>query len=176
MPAISQPPNGTTKGRWIPWSIAAMFVPVFAVNIYLAHVALSSSTGLVTENAYDTGQSYNRVISHGRQQAALGWRAIAAFEAVPPAGNGTVTGTGTGATLRLFLFDSQGAPIRDAVITGQLLSPVDPQPVQPLALLADGQGQYRQIVTLPRHGQWEISAVAHRDSADFVISQRVILP
>lgn len=152
--------------RWIPWVYVAVFIPVIAVNILLVNLALSSSTGLVTDRAFDTGQSYNQVIAAGMRQQALGWQA--AIDVRPE--------TGHRVALSIAMTDSAGKPLTGLTLSGRVVSPVDPQPDVAVALVATGGGHYRQVVLLPRAGQWELQLVATDGTGQFAIVQRLTAP
>ena len=152
------------SARWIPWSIASLFIPVFAVNGLLVHYALSSNTGLVTERAFDTGQSYNAVIAEGKRQDSLGWKAEAAIEPLP--------GPGHRASIVVAVTEAASEPVVGLKLAGRLFSPVDPQPDQPLVLAEEVPGHYRQTVALPRGGQWALQLMAN----GYAVEQRLTLP
>jgi len=67
--------------RWIPWSFAGALGVVVMVNGALAYLAVSSSTGLVTEHPFESGNGYNRVLAAAAAQDALGWHGTLAFAA-----------------------------------------------------------------------------------------------
>jgi nitrogen fixation protein FixH len=149
---------------WIPWLLAGLFPPVIAVNALLVVLALRSNTGLVSDNAFDTGQSYNRIIAAGLKQAALGWRVTARLQ-----------GGAGDARLQVTVRDADGAPLRGLTISGRLYSPVAPQPDQKIVLQEQVGGLYGQSLVLPRGGQWDAQLVALRDGTSYAIDQRLIL-
>jgi nitrogen fixation protein FixH len=155
--------------RWIPWALAAMFLPVAAVNGLLVKLALSSNTGLVSDNAFDTGQSYNQIIAAGQKQQALGWKAVTQLQPLPAADSPHR------ARLIVSLRDATGAPLHGLKVSGRLYSPVDPQPDQAVSLTESGDGQYRQDLSLPRGGQWDAQLMAWGEAKGFAIEQRLVL-
>jgi nitrogen fixation protein FixH len=162
-------PVKPTTHRWIPWSLAAAFLPVLAINMLLVRLALSSSTGLVSDHAFDTGQNYNGIIAEGQRAAALGWRGNARLDAVPGDDRRR-------ARLTVTVTELDGTPLTGLLVSGRLTSPVDPQPDQDVTLADDGAGRYRLELTLPRSGQWEAQMLARRGAQIFAIEQRLILP
>lgn len=155
---------------WIPWLYVALFVPVIAVNILLVRLALSSNTGLVTDRAFDTGQSYNAVIAAGARQEALGWKAALDVQAAPqPDAPHRVA-------LTARMTDQDGKPLTGLMLSGRLISPVDPQPDIAVVLLETGNGHYRETLVLPRGGQWELQLIATGDGAQYAIQQRFAAP
>ncbi len=155
---------------WIPWLYVLMFIPVIAVNVLLVRYALSSSTGLVTYRAFDTGQDYNAVIGAGRRQEALGWQVSIEALATPLATEfhrSTVTVT---------FADADGKALTGLTVAGRMFSPVDPQPDIPVTLVEIAGGRYRQMIVLPRAGQWVLQLVATDGSAQYAIDQRLTSP
>jgi len=165
LPALHHP-----FSRWIPWVYVAVFIPVIAVNILLVHLALSSSTGLVTDRAFDTGQDYNSVIAAGARQRALGWQA--AID-VQPASQADLPHR---VSVMVALKDSAGNPLTGLTIAGRLFSPVDPQPDVAATLVETAGGRYRTVLALPRAGQWELQLVATDGTAQYAIQQRLAAP
>jgi nitrogen fixation protein FixH len=159
-------PAKSSSYRWIPWSFVLLFLPVMAVNILLVRLAFSSNTGLVSDHAFDTGQSYNQVIAAGEQSRALGWRSEISLTASGPAHQ---------ALISLSIRDRNGHGLSGLAVSGRLYSPVDPQPDQMIHLTEDGDGHYSQTLLLPRQGQWDAQLLAASPSGRFAIDQRLIL-
>jgi len=155
---------------WIPWLYVLMFIPVIAVNVLLVRLALSSNTGLVTDHAFDTGQSYNSVIAAGARQAELGWQSKVAILPVPQAE------APHRISVNVAMTDADGKPLTGLTLSGRIVSPVDPQPDAPVTLVETGGGQYREAVTLPRAGQWELQLLATGSAGQYAIVQRLAAP
>jgi nitrogen fixation protein FixH len=155
-----------TSFRWIPWLIAATFIPVLAINGVLVQQALHSSTGLVSDRSFDTGQDYNRIIAVGKKQEALGWKTDVTL---------TPGENRHRAWVAVSVRDFSGERLRGLTVVGRLYSPVDPQPDQNLALTEGEDGLYRQELDLPRAGQWDAQLMAKRGEESFAIDQRLVL-
>jgi len=155
---------------WIPWLYVLVFIPVIAVNVLLVRLALSSNTGLVTEHAFDTGQSYNSVIAAGARQAELGWQPKLDIQPVPQAD------APHRISLSVAMSDAAGKPLTGLTLSGRIVSPVDPQPDAAVTLVETGDGHYREIIALPRAGQWELQLLATGPAGQFAIVQRLTAP
>lgn len=155
---------------WIPWLYVLMFVPVIAVNVLLARLALDSNPGLVTDHAFDTGQSYNSVITAGARQAQLGWKGAVEIQPLPQAE------APHRVALSVTMTDATGKPLTGLTVSGRIVSPVDPQPDVALALVETAGGHYRQAIALPRAGQWEVQLLATGSAGQFAIVQRLAAP
>jgi nitrogen fixation protein FixH len=156
--------------RWIPWVYVLVFIPVIAVNVLLVRLALTSNTGLVTDHAFDTGQSYNAVIEAGARQQALGWQVTVDAQPAPQAD------APHRVALSIALTDSAGKPLTGLTVSGRVVSPVDPQPDAAATLVETAGGHYRETIALPRAGQWELQLVATNGTDRFAIVQRVTAP
>jgi len=157
-------------GHWYPWVLVGVFVPVIIVNILLVRLALQSSTGLVTDRAFETGTGYNAVIEAGRRQDALQWTADTDIEALAPIdGQPRVQITVT-------LTAPDGAPLQHLTLAGRLFSPVDPQADIPLVLTELIGGRYRQVAHVPRGGQWQLELIAVNGADRFAIEKRIVVP
>ena len=61
-------------GRHVLFALLAFFGFVFAVNGYFIDQALSTNTGVVSNEPYRKGLKYNERIAASERQAELGWR------------------------------------------------------------------------------------------------------
>jgi nitrogen fixation protein FixH len=166
MHTLSHPPHKP----WIPWLFVLVFIPVIAANVLLIRLALSSNTGLVTDHAFDTGQSYNAVIAEGARQEALGWHSLLDVQPTPQ------PGAPHRITVTVTMTDQAGKPLSGLTIGGRVASPVDPQPDIDAVLVETPGGHYRQMISLPRAGQWELQLVAADGAAHYAIQQRLTAP
>jgi nitrogen fixation protein FixH len=151
--------------RWIPWSFAGALGIVVVVNGALAYFAVSSSTGLVTEHPYESGNDYNRVLAAAAAQDALGWRYTLAF---------TATGAEAG-EIAVELADRAGRKLTGLAVTALVTRPVEPLPDTSLTLVEAEAGRYRSPVALARPGQWEVQIVARSGGDVFQFAQRIIV-
>lgn len=155
---------------WIPWAFVVVFIPVIAVNVLLIRMALSSNTGLVTDHAFDTGQGYNAVIAAGARQQALGWQAAIDVQPAP------LPDAPHRVALTIGMADQSGLPLKGLTIAGRVTSPVDPQPDIDAVLVENAGGRYRQQLSLPRAGQWELQLVVSDGTSQYAIQQRLTAP
>ncbi len=56
------------RDRMIPWYFVMAFGVVFAVNGMFVYLAVSTNHGVVTENAYEKGLDYDRIVEEVRQK------------------------------------------------------------------------------------------------------------
>ncbi|HXP74239.1 MAG TPA: FixH family protein [Stellaceae bacterium] len=154
-----------SKCRWIPWTIAGLFLVVAMVNGALAYFALQSDPGLVSEHPFELGNGYNRVLDAGAAQDALGWRGVVHFA-------GT---TGLKGQIVAELRDPSGAPLSGLSVKAAVVRPVEPLPQQDVVLDASGQGTYSALVTLTRAGQWDVRVTAERGGDVYQFVQRIVV-
>jgi nitrogen fixation protein FixH len=116
--------------------MVAFFGVVIAVNLFMAHMAGSSFTGIVVENSYVASQNYNRWLAEARAEDQLGWKATARR-----AGDGHVIVT------------LAGVPA-GAQVSADAWHPLGRAPDHELRFVAMGQG-YRSTAAIPA-GRWRI--------------------
>jgi len=156
-------------GRWYPWALVGVFIPVLVVNVLLVRLALQSNTGLVSDHAFETGSGYNSVIEAGRRQEALGWSAEVETEALPGEDGHRVR-------ITVAMTGADGDAVQRLTVSGRLFSPVDPQADVPLVLLELPGGRYRQVAQAPRGGQWQLELIASDGANRYAIEKRLVLP
>ena len=69
----SSRPKRELTGRAVLLSLIAFFGVIFAVNIYFATEAVKTYTGVVSQEPYRKGLTYNRRIAADERQAELKW-------------------------------------------------------------------------------------------------------
>lgn len=62
--------SSLAKDRFIPWYFVMAFAVVFAVNGFFVYKAVTTSHGVVTENAYEKGLQFNDVVKQVRERRA----------------------------------------------------------------------------------------------------------
>lgn len=60
-------------GRHMLFVMGGMFGTIIAVNLVMAHFAVSTFGGRVVDNSYVASQNFNGWLSEARAQKALGW-------------------------------------------------------------------------------------------------------
>jgi nitrogen fixation protein FixH len=151
--------------RWIPWTFVGGLAVVVAVNGVLAYFAIVSSTGLVTEQPFERGNDYNRVLDAAAAQDALGWRGAVHFA---PSGD-------SGGALAAELTDRSGRPLSGLSVTARLVRPVEPLPDLVVPLAEIGGGRYAAVTAVSRPGQWDVQVVARQGAALFAFAQRIVV-
>ena len=110
------------------------------------------------------------VIAAGARQAELGWRSAVAIQPAP------LADAPHRVALRVVMTDAEGKPLTGLTLSGRIVSPVDPQPDAAVTLVETGGGHYREVITLPRAGQWELQLLATGSAGQFAIVQRLAAP
>lgn len=147
------------RSRWIPWAFVGGFAVVFAANAIMVTFAMSSWTGLETQDAYRKGLAYNRTLDAERRESALGWRGVAAMEAE---------------RLAVTLTDRRGEPVTAATVRAVFVRPTAEGHDFSVDLAEQGGGRYAAAVDVPLAGLWDIRTVARRGADSFQFNQRVV--
>jgi nitrogen fixation protein FixH len=156
----------TLTGRHVLYWILGFFAVVLAANGTFVYLALSTWTGLSTENAYQRGIDYNDVLDTAARQRALGWTGALSFA---PAGDGRVR-------LSLAVTDRRGMPVDNLEVAADIRRPTNEDFDQAAVLAPGGAGVYEAELELPLRGQWDVRAIGEaQDGRRFEIEERIWL-
>lgn len=154
------------NGRHVLAGLVAAFGLVLLANGTFVYLALSSWTGLSTDDPYRRGLAYNETLAAAAAQRALGWRAE--IEATP-------TGGGTARIAARFV-DRRARPLEDLTVTATLRRPTHEGYDRTFALPHGGAGRYAAEAALPLNGQWEVRIEARSpQGSQFEARERVWL-
>jgi len=124
--------------KWIPWYFVLFFAVIAVVDGGMVYTAITTQTGLVTEQAYEKGLAYDKILDRGAAQAKSGITQKAIYE------NGVLRWT-----LHL-----NGAPLTAAHVTAHIVRPVQDGHDFDLVLKSVGGGVYESKVMPPFRGLW----------------------
>lgn len=163
---IARTPAGDgSRSRWIPYAFVAFFGIVLAANAAMIWIAVSTWTGLETENAYRKGLAYNRTIEQARAQAALGWRVDLAFAQQD---DRTLA-------IELALADRNGDLIETASVNAAFMRPTHEGHDRTIPVPHRYGGQYLGEVRLPLAGQWDVRVAVEARGEVWRARRRVYL-
>lgn len=141
------------KDKWIPWYFVVFFAVIALLDGIFVYMAVSTQTGVVTENAYEKGLNYNEIIKAAKAQPVLQQKAV--FE------NGL---------LRWQLADENGIPITNAFVNAQIIRPVQDGLDFDVRLMHKGEGIYEAPLKLPAPGQWKAQLKSTWNQQDYQTS------
>lgn len=143
-PLTGTPLTGT---KVLIWFLGFFFV-VIGANITMSWFALSTFSGVETEDAYSKGRDYNEEIARAKAERDLGW--VIKVEASSP---------GPGETfLTLTITDKEGSALEALDVSGLLVRVVHEGSDQPIIFAPLGQGRYVAAARLPLPGRWQLRA------------------
>jgi len=150
----------TFRDRLIPYYFVVFFAALAVLFGWFVHLARSSYTGLVTQQAYEKGVDYNKTIARAKAQDAMGWHAA-------------VTHAADGVTLALT--DARGAAVTGAEVSLWLFRPVQAGMDLRLPMTAGAEaGLYTARVDPPQRGLWEARLLVKAGDAEYQISKRMV--
>jgi nitrogen fixation protein FixH len=150
---------------WIPSIFFGMFGIIIAANGIMIFIALSSWTGLTTQNAYEEGVAYNEALREREAQLGLGWD-LALDVGTPGARVAEVAVALTG---------PDGNPlIADQVRVG-FVRPTHEGYDSIVTLDGQGDGTYTRTVQLPLAGLWELRIAAQKGEDELHHRKRVVV-
>ena len=147
------PAGFTLKGKHVLAMLFLFFGTVFAVNFYMARVAIQTFSGLEADKAYQDGLKYNDVLSAARQQAERNWTVDAKVE---PQKDGVV--------LVVTQRDGAGLPTSDIAMKAVFVHPADRRHDVSVDLVPMGHGQFRAQAAVAA-GRWDLHIEAVKDAA-----------
>ncbi len=148
--------------RWIPSLFVGAFLVILAVNGTMIWLAVSTFGGLATADYYDRGRTYNETLAAAETMAALGWQVDVSSS---PQEDGTFLVEAT-------LLDSDGGPLDDARMTGNLVRPSSADDDVQAVLVAQGNGRWTLQV---EPGLWELRLLVERDGTQSATGHRLEL-
>lgn len=160
-----QPParRGRTPGWWIPWIYVGLILLVACVNGFMIYMAVSTNSGLETDDAYRKGIKYNQMIQGAREQEKRGWRIGFDFSSTEK-GKGRVA---------LSLHDRDGNLLHDAKVDIKALRPVVQGHDMPVEVSYLGEGRYGANIDFPLSGVWDLKLSVDHPSGDYQETKRI---
>jgi nitrogen fixation protein FixH len=138
-------------GRMVLICLVAFFAVVAGVNAIMIRAAVSTFSGIDTENAYQAGLAFEQEVVAAEAQDALHWRVSAQVSEV------------AGATLLdVVAVDAAGRPLAGLQATGHLVHPTDRRSDHEVPLDEDASGKFHGR-TEAVVGQWSLVIELSRD-------------
>lgn len=167
MAASSPAPSvdrGSGRGGLIPWIFVGGMLLVILVNGALVYYAVSSFTGLATNDAYDKGLAFNHTVAAVDAQAARGWQVEVSTRVA-----------GGRLDLAADFRDRAGTPLDGMTVEGYLVRPTSAGHDRAIRLAALGDGRYGAETALPLPGEWLLTVAARRGDETWQSTRRVHL-
>jgi nitrogen fixation protein FixH len=146
----ARPPKALT-GRTVLFCLIGFFGVIFAMNIVMVRVALSSFSGVETESAYKAGLSFKNDAAAARAQDARHWSVDASVE--------------RSETTRVIITakDAQNTAVEGLRPEVRLAHPTDKRRDVPLELIELTPGRFQSLTPLPE-GQWDLVIGLNRET------------
>lgn len=162
-PLPETPEGAAPAGMVHPWIFVGVFMVVLAVNGVMVHFAVSSWTGIETENHFIKGLGYNNDLAGARAQAERGWQVQPDFTSTEPRKG----------VIAITVRDKQGQILKDAAVTVTMIRPISEGHDKTLSLPYLGEGRYGAPVELDLEGQWDMQFVITHATGDYQDRKRV---
>lgn len=132
-------------GRMVLAYLLSFFAVVFAVNFYMAHVAIATFTGVQTESSYEAGLAFEAQEEAARAQDARHWK-VEGHLARSAAGE---------VTLQLAVADKNGVAPAHLTAAVRLVHPTQAEFDQAMTLAQVAPGHFVGTGDA-RAGQWDL--------------------
>ncbi|MDX8383208.1 MAG: FixH family protein [Ghiorsea sp.] len=153
------------KSKWV-WAMVGLFATIFVVNYGFFSVAMSTTSGLVTEKYYKYGLQQNKFDKQYRDQKERGWnvdlKLADQWNIHEPA------------TLSLHITDAYAQPISGGRAEVTAYRPSDAKADVAAELIETKQsGMYQASLTLPMQGVWDINILFSKGDEKYMLNQRI---
>ncbi len=145
------------SGKLVLFCFVAFFGIIIAVNSGFIYMAMKSNTGVVTENAYEKGLAYNKVLAEAKAQPSLQDQV-----------------TYEGGVLRWVLKDEAGKPVSAARTSVTLVRPVKDGYDFSLTLKEITPGTYEARPDFSMQGLWTARLNAQWNDKQYQTTQDLI--
>ncbi|TNE33113.1 MAG: hypothetical protein EP349_00205 [Alphaproteobacteria bacterium] len=148
--------------KFIPLYFVAFFLCLFAIDGFMAYLAVSTHTGVIEKDAYERGVNYNATLAEKARQKESGWSSVIALT--------------DGHVVVFDLTGAQGEKISGAAVTAQVIRPTSEGEDFTQALSeTETPGHYMAAIPFPEKGVWEIRIRAEKDGVSYKKYKRVVL-
>lgn len=155
-------------GWWYPWIFVAGMGVVVLVNVVLAYFAVTTWSGLETNNYYRRGLQYNEAIADAKLQRERGWQSALVVSPQPVDGRAFDVSV----TFR----DKAGAALDGLDVRVRAERPTSSGHDQEVTLTDVGGGVYSGRLALDLPGQWTMRVIAQRDTQLYQTAERIQVP
>ena len=145
-----RPPRIIT-GRTVLLCLISFFGVIFAMNIVMVRLALSSFSGVETDSAYKAGLSFNNDAAAARAQDARHWSVDASVQ------------RGEATRLIITARDAQAHAVEGLRPDVRLAHPTDKRRDVPLEFVELTPGQFQSLTPMPE-GQWDLVIGLNRET------------
>lgn len=148
--------------KWIPWFVVLFFLCFMSVDAVMVTLAVKTQTGVITENAYEKGLTYNRAIDAAENQKSWGWTHKLSL---------------TDRHLSFMLNNDEGRPIDQAIVRAKIIRPIQDGQDFEIQLSLTPNSTYEADIPFPQAGLWTIRIYAtwmdkqYQASQDFLVRQ-----
>ncbi len=128
------------------------FGSISMVDAFFVYSAISTHTGVVTENPYEKGLAYNKILEQAKQQKNINVISTQVYE------NGVLSMT---------LHDRDGRAIENAAITAKIIQPIKNGKSKDVILEYSGNGLYTVVFQDAVVGHWRAHLEAIWNNQDY---------
>ena len=148
------------KDKWVPWYFVLFFAVIALLDGIFVYLAVSTQTGLVTEHAYEKGLAYDALLEKAAQQPDI--KQVFSYK---------------DGVMRWALKTEDNAAIKNAVVEGQVIRPVQDGYDFNVTFKDQGGGIYEAKPSMPLPGLWEVElSVTWNNNQTFQTKQEFMVP
>lgn len=154
--------RGKKIDKLIPWMFVGFFLVFISVDGIMATLAVKTQTGTVTEQAYETGLNYNKIIEDAKKQEKLGWSVPIAID--------DQTGK-----ISLTAQTKTGEKITGANVTATIFRPIQAGFDKDYTMAETTAGEYSVTPQYAKRGEWRVYITLSNKGQEFKTAKDFIL-
>ena len=148
------------KNNSFPYYIIVFFVILIILDSIFVYLATSTHRGFVTENAYNQGLNYNKIIEATKKQNNLNWKSKIIYQ------NGF---------LNFSLENEKKDSFDGATVTAFLIRPTQTGYDFSIKLEKQSDGNYQKFVKFPLIGQWDVKILVIWNNHKYQTTKRILI-
>lgn len=162
---FSQSNKSAMRNPWVIGMIG-MIVVVLAVNVAFITTAFVTNPGLVNEDYYEQGRSYEKEINKKQiERSNLGWQLNFATPEAPRLGQA--------APYRLVVTDKLGRPLKGAEVSIHAFRPSNAKDDFQVVLSELTDGIYEARISFPLKGIWDLIITVKQADGGWDMARRI---
>ncbi len=158
--------NNKPKKSKIPYIFVAFFATFIIADICFIYIANKTWRGTVTEDSYEKGRKYNKILLNNQKQKDLGWSGKINYKAIS-----------TKKSLIIFdLKDQNNKIIKNAKIKLKLVRPTQTGYDFDEELIFNlNKNNYQKTINFPLIGLWKVEVQAFVKDEVFQYVKRIVI-
>lgn len=148
------------KNNSFPHYFIVFFVILIILDSVFVYLATSTHRGVVTENAYNQGLNYNKIIEASKKQNDLNWKSEIIYQ---------------DDFLNFYLENEKKDSFDGASVTAFLVRPTQTGYDFSIKLEKQRNGKFQKLIKFPLKGQWDVKILVIWNKHKYQTIKRILI-